>query len=130
PPRPVDRRSLFARSGHPALTRAQNIHVLPFATPGRQDAACRDWCSDVSTAGFFEATPRTGRWSSRAGGCGKQRMDALRRRVSHGWLTEPRSNTRPGTTPTGDLDPFLQSGHSLEGSKNLVWVFSPDSSAA
>src|SRR5690606_33913676 len=100
------------------------------ATPGRQDAARRDWCSDVSTAGFFEATPGTGRWSSRAGGCGKQRMDALRRRVSHGWLTEPRSNLWPGTAPPGDLDPFPQSGQSLEGAKNLLWFFSPSSSAA
>src|SRR5690606_36538361 len=38
-PRPVDRGSLFARSGHPAPTRAQNIHVLLSAIPGRQDAA-------------------------------------------------------------------------------------------
>src|SRR5690606_16173316 len=149
PPRPVDRGSLFARSGPlrgparrsapgarvdarhaaqaihalPALTRAQNIHVLLFATPGRQDAACRDRCSDASTAGFFEATPRTGRWSSRAGGCGKQRMDALRRRVSHGWLTEPRSNTRPGTTPPGDLDPFPQSGNPSKGRRTSYGFF-------
>ena len=43
------------------------------------------------------------RKSSRGGGCGEQRMDALRRRVSHGWLTEPRSNPRLGTTPAGGL---------------------------
>src|SRR5690606_21452582 len=45
-----------------------------------------------------KATPVTGRWSFRGGGCGEQRMDALRWRVSHGWLTEPRSNPHLGTT--------------------------------
>src|SRR5690606_21964793 len=48
----------------------------------------------------YEANPMNGRWSFRGGDCGKQRMDALRRRVSHGWLTEPKSSPRPGTTPT------------------------------
>src|SRR5690606_26394621 len=38
-PRPAGRGSLFARSGHPVLTRAQDIHVLLAATPGRQGAA-------------------------------------------------------------------------------------------
>src|SRR5690606_1443629 len=51
-------------------------------------------------ASFFEATSVTGQWSFRGGGCGKQRMDALRRRVSHGWLNEPGSNPRPGTAPS------------------------------
>ena len=32
----------------------------------------------------FDATPVNGQWSIRAGGCVEQRMDALRRRVSHG----------------------------------------------
>src|SRR5690606_25497369 len=72
------------------------------ALPGRQDAA---HCCDASRGSFLEATPVMGRWSFRAGGCGKQRMDALRRRVSHGWLTEPKSNPRLGTTPRRRPDP-------------------------
>src|SRR5690606_6700207 len=47
-PRPVDRRSLFARSGHPVLTRAQDIHVLLSATPGRQGANRCDWGCNAS----------------------------------------------------------------------------------
>src|SRR5690606_32403031 len=84
-------------------TRAQNIHALLSATRGRQDTAHCDGCRDASMGSLFEATPMIGRWSFRGGGCGKQRMDALRRRVSHGWLTEPGSNPRPGTTPTAGL---------------------------
>jgi len=30
-------------------------------------------------------------------------MDALRRRVSHGWLTEPKSNPGPGRLPAAGL---------------------------
>src|SRR5690606_16753599 len=106
-PHPVDRGSLSARSGHPALTHAQNIHVLLPAIPGRQGTAHCDWCCDASIARFFEAAPVTGPWSSRGGDCGEQRMDALRRRVSHGWLTEPRSNPRPGTAPRRRPEPNL-----------------------
>src|SRR5690606_15377873 len=47
-PRPADRGSLFARSGRPALTRAQNIHVLLSAIPGRQGAAPRRSRCDAS----------------------------------------------------------------------------------
>src|SRR5690606_21169203 len=104
-PRPAARGSLFARSGHPVLTRAQNIHVLLVAIPGRQGAAHCDCCHDAPVGAFLETTSVTARWSSRGGGCGKQRMDALRRRVSHGWLTEPGSNPRRGTTPDRSPDP-------------------------
>src|SRR5690606_23610146 len=83
----------------PALTRAQDIHVLLSATPGRQGAAHRYLTRDTSIGGRFEATPLNDQRSVRAGDCGEQRMDALRRRVSLGWLTEPSSNPRAGATP-------------------------------
>src|SRR5690606_17332146 len=66
-PRPVDRGSLFVRSGHPALTHAQNIHVLLFATPGRQGTAHCDWCCDVPMSSFFEAMRVIGDGRSGAG---------------------------------------------------------------
>src|SRR5690606_20694366 len=115
--RPGAARRAFARTrgsaaqavrAHPALTRAQDIHVLLAATPGRQCAA-HLLCEIVTPVPMApglrwairllmtEATKGRGRWTSRSGGCGKQRMDALRRRVSHGWLTEPGSNPRTGT---------------------------------
>src|SRR5690606_19538947 len=74
------------------------------AIPGRQDTAHRCPCRDALVASWFEATPVTWRRSFRARGCVKQRMDALRRRVSHGWLTEPGSNPWPGTTPSRRAD--------------------------
>src|SRR5690606_15230651 len=100
-PRPVDRASLFARSGPlrgparrsapgarvdarhaaqaihalPALTRAQNIHVLLVATPGRQArltatgtamlrlelfrSHASDWAMVVSGRGFAESSAWT-----------------------------------------------------------------------
>src|SRR5690606_20859019 len=39
--------SLFTRSGHRALTRAQNIHVLLVAIPRRQGAAHASCCCDA-----------------------------------------------------------------------------------
>src|SRR5690606_33562333 len=90
-PRPVDRGSLFARSGPlrgpdrrsapgarvdarhaaqaihalPALTHAQNIHVLLYAIPGRQDTAHCDGGCDASVRDFSKATPVN--WRCRAG---------------------------------------------------------------
>src|SRR5690606_35469934 len=60
-PRPAGRGSLFTRSGHRALTRAQNIHVLLVATPGRQDAAHRSCCCDASVTAFSKPRSRVGR---------------------------------------------------------------------
>src|SRR5690606_804241 len=59
-PPPVDWGPLFARSGHPAPTRAQNIHVLLVAAPTRQCAAHRDWCSDASVDKVLQVARRTG----------------------------------------------------------------------
>jgi len=53
------------------------------ATPDRQDAAHRYFGRDVSVAGFRSHANDTA-MSIRAGDCGEQRMDALRRRVSQG----------------------------------------------
>src|SRR5690606_12381127 len=66
----------------------------------------------------FEAMPVTGQWSFRGGGCETQRREARRRRVSHGWLTEPGSNPRPGTTPAEVLNPTnFNLAHSLESKR-------------
>src|SRR5690606_23804106 len=96
--------SLLARSGHPVLTRAKHP-CFAFRDPRSPGHGSLRLLLRASMCSFFEATPVTGRWSFWAGGCGKQRMDALRRRVSHGWLTEPKSNPRAGTTPAGGRDP-------------------------
>src|SRR5690606_31197600 len=61
-PRPAGRGSLFARSGHPVLTRAQDIHVLLAATPrpsghgftGPVDSALRCQSRWSSGSGFFD----------------------------------------------------------------------------
>src|SRR5690606_23783062 len=117
PPRPVDRGSLFARSGPlrgparrgapgarvdarhaaqaihalPALTHAQNIHVLLAAIPGRQGTAHCDGCCGFDGSLFRN---HVSDWAMVVPGRG-----LLRPRVSHGWLTEPGSNPRAGTTP-------------------------------
>src|SRR5690606_33391960 len=49
----------------PALTHAQNIHVLLYAIPGRQDTAHCDGGCDASVRDFSKATPVN--WRCRAG---------------------------------------------------------------
>src|SRR5690606_23985626 len=106
----VGRRALSAWDRFPlgqdihALTRAQNIHVLVDAIPGRQGAAHCDWDGDASKkSDLFKAAPVIGRWSFRTG-CGKQRMDALRRRAMDERIPAANSHEKaPGVSTRGFL---------------------------
>src|SRR5690606_10228407 len=81
--------------------RAQNIHVLLDAIPGRQGAAHCDWDGDASKkSDLFKAAPVIGRWSLRAG-CGKQRMDALRRRATGERIPAATATKKPREYPPG-----------------------------
>ncbi len=86
------RRPLFPQSGHPALIRAlgsclaRRGHRPPDRCLARHALTLRvERSSALSVAG-----PRPGRAR------GERARDGPRRRVRHGWRTEPRSRARPG----------------------------------
>src|SRR3546814_9725169 len=100
-PYPAGREPLSPRQDIHVLTRARAVHGALVATPGRQDTAQLGvaFVASIKAAQvgvmpptaldlrlLEEASTTNRRSGVPIGGCGKQAMDGLRRRVRHGCL--------------------------------------------
>src|SRR5690606_19900162 len=104
----------------PALTRAQNIHALLVAIPGRQGAAHRCFRCDASIAPV-EAAPANRRWSFRGGELRKA-AHGCAAAASQPWMADRAGEQSPARNdPTEGRIQSLAMGGPLEWEKILFF---------